>query len=189
MKLEELAISITISAVSLIAGVVIRIIVDKIRTKKRFKQELRDNNFIDITGTDWVAAWQTSVENSIVLNTERLHVTQKGQTVKMRNVQKSIENPKGGYLWESQLQFFHGKSLMGWYFPLKEENITSKGIMFLTYSSAKRIFWGKWVGSSYDGDLSNGFVVISRSKTESLRLLNDVISKHTDKVNIIYDMI
>ncbi|MFZ3382883.1 MAG: hypothetical protein WA144_03045, partial [Candidatus Methanoperedens sp.] len=77
----------------------------------------------------------------------------------------------------------------GWYFPLKQENITSKGIMFLTYQSAKKVFWGKWVGSSYDGDLSNGFVVISKDKNQSLTLVKELIAKHTDKVNIIYDAI
>ena len=92
-------------------------------------------------------------------------------------------------MWEGQLQFFNGKTLMGWYFPLIQENITSKGIMFLTYQSAKQVFWGKWVGSSYDGDLSNGFVVISKDRGRSLELLKEVISKHTDKVNIIYDAI
>jgi hypothetical protein len=172
-----------------VLGLLLGIFIDNIRTKRRFKKELKDNNFIDISGKNWFAAWHTSVDQTINLNTEELEISQRGQTVKIWNIEKAPENPKGGYLWSAQLQFFHGKTLMGWYFPLRHENITSKGIMFLTYQSAKKIFWGKWVGENYDGALSNGFVVISKNRDESLRLLKDVIRKHTDKVNIIYDAI
>lgn len=178
-----------IPAIFTIAGVILGLLVDFLKTKWKFRKELKDNDSIDISGSNWFAAWQTSVDQVLNLNTEELIILQKGRTVKINNIDKSPENPKGGYKWEAQLQFFHGKTLMGWYFPLKEENITSKGIMFLNYQSAKKVFWGKWVGSNYDGDLANGFVVISKNKDESMRLLKDVISKHTDKVNIIYDAI
>lgn len=181
--------NILISAIFTIVGLIFGLLVELIKSRQKFKKELKQNNFIDISGSKWFAAWQTSVEQTLNLNTEELIIRQKGQTVKICNVNKSLENPKGGYKWEAQLQFFHGKTLMGWYFPLREENITSKGIMFLSYQSAKKIFLGKWVGSNYDGDLANGFVVITKDKEESMRLLRDVISRHTDKVNIIYDVI
>lgn len=186
---EALIENIVISAIFTVVGLLFGILIEYLKAKRKFKRELQDNNFIDISGSKWFAAWQTSVEQTLNLNTEELVIEQKGQTVKISNIYKSPENPKGGYKWEAQLQFFHGKTLMGWYFPLKEENITSKGIMFLNYQSAKKVFWGKWVGSNYDGDLANGFVVISKEKEQSMRLLKDVISKHTDKVNIIYDAI
>lgn len=186
---EALIENIVISAFFTVVGLLLGLLVEYLRAKRKFKKELKDNNFIDISGTKWFAAWQTSVDQTLNLNTEELIIQQKGQTVKISNIDKSPENPKGGYKWEAQLQFFHGKTLMGWYFPLKEENLTSKGIMFLNYQSAKKVFWGKWVGSNYDGDLANGFVVISKEKEQSMRLLKDVISKHTDKVNIIYDAI
>lgn len=185
----DLTINIVVGLSSAIAGVVIGMLVDSVRVKLKFKQELKDNNYIDVTGENWYAAWHTSVDGVVNLNTEHLSIKQKGRTVKIRNLERAPENPKGGYFWEAQLQFYHGKTLMGWYFPLRAENITSKGILFLTYKSPRKIFWGKWVGSSYDGDLSNGFVVISKDRSESLRLLNEVIRKHTDKVNIIYDAI
>lgn len=184
---QDLVINIALSIASLILGVIISRIVDRYKERVKFKQELKDNNSIDITGDDWYAAWHTSVEGIVNLNTEKLSFIQKGNTVKVKNLEKAPENPKGGYFWEGQLNFFYGKTLMGWYFPLKSENITSKGIMFLSYQSTKKLFWGKWVGSSYDGDLSNGFVVISKDRKQSLKLLHEVISKHTDKVNIIYD--
>jgi len=186
---SELIINIAIAAGFMLLGIVITMVVESVRARFKFKRELEDNNSIDVTGNDWFAAWHTSVENTINFNTEQLSMKQKGKTVHVRNLERAKENPKGGYLWEAQLQFFYGKTLMGWYFPLRSENITSKGIMFLTYQSAKKVFWGKWVGSAYDGDLSNGFVVISKNREDSLRLLHEVIAKHTDKVNIIYDAI
>jgi hypothetical protein len=168
-----------------IVGAVISKLFDYFLTKRKFKRELQDNNNIDITG-EWFAAWQTSVENTDNLNTERLSIVQRGQTVKMKNLEKAPENPKGGYFWEGQLQFFHGRSLMGWYMPVTTENLTSKGIVFLSYQSTKKIFYGKWVGTSYDGELSNGFVVISKERDRSMALLRDLVSKHPEKVNIIY---
>lgn len=178
-----------IGLASTLVGLVIGLAIDGIRSRRRFRQELRDNNNIDVSGKDWVAAWQTSVENTVIVNTEELTLKQKGQTVRMWNHAKSPENPKGGYLWEGQLQFSNGRTLMGWYFPKKAENITSKGIMYLCYQSPRRIFIGRWVGASYDGDLTNGFVVISKDRATSLALLKIVMNKHKDDVNIIYEMI
>jgi hypothetical protein len=186
---SEIIINIVIGVSCTLLGVIITIWVESIIADRKFKKEFKDNNTIDLSGDDWFAAWHTSVDNSINLNTEQLSIKQKGATVKVWNIEKAPENPKGGYLWEAQMQFFYGKTLMGWYFPLKKENITSKGIMFLTYKSTKKIFWGKWVGAAYDGDLSNGFVVISKDRNQSMKLLKEVISKHTEKVNIIYDAI
>lgn len=168
-----------------IIGAVVAKLLDYLLAKRKFKKELEDNNNIDITG-EWFAAWQTSIENIDNLNTEKLSIVQRGQTVKMKNLEKAPENPKGGYFWEGQLQFFHGRSLMGWYIPVKTENLTSKGIMFLSYQSTKKTFYGKWVGTSYDGELSNGFVVISKERDRSMAFLRDLVGKHPEKVNIIY---
>lgn len=170
-------------------GVLIRFIYEKWSEKRKFKRELEDNNFIDISGTDWHAAWQTSVDNEMIINTEKLSMTQVGNVVKVKNLEKSLENPRGGYLWDAQMQFFQGKYMMGWYFPLKTENNTSKGIMFFSYHSAKKIFYGKWVGAAFDGDLANGFLVISKDRTESLSELNKIIVRNPDKVNIIFSQI
>ena len=182
---KDLAIKIIIPIITLLAGY----LVDHFRSKIKFSRELKANNQIDISGNDWFAAWQTSVKLTSILNTEHLNILQKGQTVKMCNTEKSPENPDGGYLWIAQMHFFNGRHLMGWYLPRKKENITSKGIMFLSYQSSKKVFYGKWVGASYDGDLSNGFVVISKDRGESLRLLQDLLARHNDQVNIIYDAI
>src|SRR3989339_59144 len=167
-----------IPILSAVLGVLFRYLYGIWADRRKFKQELKDNNFIDVTATDWHAAWQTSVDNVEIINTERLIMVQKGNVVKVKNVEKSPENPKGGYLWEAQMQFFQGRYMMGWYFPLVAENNTSKGIMFFAYHSPKKMFYGKWVGASYDGDLSNGFLVISKDRTSSLVELTKLISIH-----------
>ncbi len=54
--------SILLSSAATIGGFFLRLAYEFVRDKRRFKKELRDNNHIDVSGTDWHAAWQTSVE-------------------------------------------------------------------------------------------------------------------------------
>jgi len=183
----EVIVSIIISLSSTLIGVVIGLLITYIGSRVRFKKEMRDNDYIDISGDNWYAAWQTSIDKKQNLNTEKLSLHQRGQTVRMRNLERARENPKGGYLWEGQLQFFHGKSLMGWYFPLRSENITSKGIMYMSFFSQKKLFYGRWVGAAYDGALTSGYVVISKNRQQSLTMLKELIGKHVDRINIVYD--
>lgn len=109
MNNYELYLNIVLSIIFTFLGVFVGMMVDNIRTNFKFRQELKDNNFIDVTGKDWFAAWHTSVENTLNLNTENLSFEQKGQTVKVKNLERAPENPKGGYFWEAQLQFFMAK--------------------------------------------------------------------------------
>lgn len=176
-----------ISVASTLLGVALTIAYERIGQRYKFKKELRDNNNIDVSGDDWFAAWQTSVDQKIVLNTERICMIQNGQTVKVSNMDRAPENPEGGYLWDAQMQFFHGTHLMGWYFARPEENNNSKGIMFFSYHSPRKVFYGKWVGAAYDGSLCQGFLVITKDRAKSLKFLQDIIAMHSDRVNIIYD--
>ncbi len=170
---------------SAIIGALISFGIQRYTEARKFKQELSSNNNIDVTGEDWFAAWQASVNGKLVLNTERLTLRQKGGTVRISNKEKSPENPEGGYLWSGQLQFYYGRDLLGWYFPLESENNTSKGIMFLNYNSAQKVFIGKWVGSAYDSPLSTGYVVISKEKQKSFDKLKEIIKNHPLAVSII----
>lgn len=176
---------IIIAIFSALLGGIVSYLIQKLSEKQKFKLELESNNNIDITGDDWIAAWQTSVNNKEILNTENLSLLQKGGTVRIRNKEKSPENPEGGYLWKGQLQFYYGRDLMGWYFPIEEENNTSKGIMFLHYNSAQKVFYGKWVGSAYDSPLSSGYVVITKERIRSITKLKEIIKKHPTDVSII----
>jgi hypothetical protein len=166
-------------------GALFSFTIGQLYEKYRFRQELKNNNDINVSGDDWHAAWQTSVDGIELLNTEHLVMRQRGATIRMWNKEKSPENPKGGYLWTAQLRFLHGRDLMGWYFPRPKENNASKGIMFMHYDSSKKVFWGKWVGAAYDGPLSNGFVVVTKERSKSLDILKDVLKKHPSGVPII----
>jgi uncharacterized protein YnzC (UPF0291/DUF896 family) len=176
---------IIIAIVSTIVGFLLSALYQFFSEKRKFKKELESNNRIDLSGNDWYAAWQTSVNGKENLNTEQIVLQQKGGTVRIFNTEKSPENLEGGYLWEGQLQFYFGRDLMGWYFPLKEENNTSKGIMFLHYNSAQKVFVGKWIGSAFDSPLSSGFVIITKERAKSLNKLKKLVKKHISNVNII----
>lgn len=173
--------------VGVVFGFIVKLLYDKYAISRKFKKELEDNNHINVTG-EWYAAWQTSVDAMSLINTEHLSLQQKGKTVKMLNTERSPENPKGGFLWEAQLQFLQGRNLMGWYFAKPEESNASKGIMYFTYLSPKKIFYGKWVGTAYDGDLVTGYVVISKDRTTSRKELEEFIKNHPQDIRLItYD--
>jgi len=159
-----------------IAKTIIRIVKEK--------KEIKDNDYIDISG-EWFVAWQTSINGEELLNTETLKVKQKGKTVVFENRERAPENPQGGYLWKSKMQFYQGRNLMGWYFPLKSENNSSKGIMYMAYFSQKRLFVGKWIGSGYDGELQAGFVVIATTREIAANKLNELKALHPNNINII----
>ena len=168
-----------------LGGFLMSVAYEKLKDRYQFKRELKQNNEIDLTGFDWVAAWQTSVESKELINTEKLLIEQKGSLVNMRNTAKSPENPKGGYKWVARLQFYHGRDLMGHYFAEKEEQNNNKGIMYFSYQSAKKEFIGRWVGTGHDGPLQSGFAVISKNREQSLQRLNEILKAHPNKVSII----
>jgi hypothetical protein len=167
-----------------VVGVVLKYLYDLYSTNRRFKKELEDNDFIDVTG-EWYAAWQTSVDGAELLNTEHVKLIQKGKTLRMFNTEKSPENPKAGYLWEGQLQFFQGRSAMGWYLPKKGENNGSRGILYMTHISQRKVFIGKWVGAAYDGELVTGFVVIGKDRTSARLELEKFVKKHPQNIQLI----
>src|SRR5665647_1900506 len=58
------------------------------RTRVEFRRQMRENDHVSVAGT-WFAAWQTSVDGSVLLNTEELALKQRGNKVRMRNVEVS----------------------------------------------------------------------------------------------------
>lgn len=176
---------IVLGAAWMVGGVLLTLACEAIREKYRFRRELKQNNYFDLSGYDWFAAWQTSVGHQELINTEEIIIEQKGALVKIHNREKSRENPKGGYRWVSQMRFYFGRDLMGEYFSVPEEQNALKGIMYFNYDSAKKRLIGRWVGSSYDSPLSSGFGVISKNKAEAVETLKQLIKNHPDKVPII----
>lgn len=170
--------------VGAVFGCILEYVVKFVVKKVSEKKEIKDNDNIDVSG-DWYAAWQTSVNGNEVLNTEQLTIKQRGKTVIIENRERAPENPDGGYLWHSKLQFYHGRNLMGWYFPKKEENNTSKGIMFMTYFSPMKLFIGKWSGCGYDGELENGFLVFAKSRDIAKVKLQELVNQYPGPVSLI----
>ena len=167
-----------------IAGLLLDVIANSMYRFFSKKKEVKDNDYIDVSG-EWFAAWQTSVNSVEFLNTESLAVKQKGKSIIMENRERAPENPEGGYLWRSKMHFYQGRNLMGWYFPLKSENNSSKGIMYMSYFSPRKIFVGRWVGSGYDGELEGGFMVIAKTRESAKDKLKLLIEKHPGSVNVI----
>lgn len=170
--------------VGAIVGIILKYFYDILAERRKFKRELKDNDNIDVTG-EWYAAWQTSVDGNQILNTEHIKIEQKGKTLQIWNTEKSPENPKAGYLWEGQMQFFQGRNVMGWYFPKKEENNSSKGIIYMTFLSPRKLFYGKWVGTAYDGELVTGYVVIGKDRTTAKAYLEIFVTKHPQDLQLI----
>lgn len=174
------------SAALLLIGAIITFTFGKIKEHFQFKKELKENSNIDVTGK-WFAAWQTSIDGAQNVNTEEIKLDQKGKTVKINNTEKSPENPQGAYLWSGQLQFLHGSSLMGWYSAIKEENNSSRGMFYFSYSSPRKTFIGKWVGAAYDGALITGFVVMAKDRAVARQQLLDFISRHPQDLRLLSD--
>lgn len=165
-------------------GFLIKYFYDQYAEGRRFKRELEDNNHVEVSG-EWYAAWETSIDGAVLVNTEHLQLIQKGKTIRMWNTQRSPENPKGAYLWTAQLQFFQGRSVMGWFLAKPEERNTSKGIMYLCYFSQRRIFYGQWIGAAYDGELVCGFAVIAKDRSTARAELEAFIARHPRDVLLI----
>lgn len=168
-----------------VVGVALKYVYDRWAERRKFKRELEDNNNIEVSG-EWCAAWQTSVDGKELINCEAIRLEQRGKTVRIWNTERSPDNPKAGYLWEGQLQFFQGRNLMGWYFPKKEENNSSKGIMYMTYLSPQRKFVGQWVGSAYDGELVTGYVIVKKDRSAARQDLEAFIAAHPQHLRLIY---
>ena len=170
----------------LLVGALISFLTARFKERYQFRKELKENSNIDVSGT-WYAAWQTSIDGTQNINTEEVKLAQKGKTVRILNVEKSPENPEGGYLWTGQLQFLHGSSLMGWYSAKEEENNASRGMLYFSYASPRKTFIGKWVGAAYDGALITGFVILMKDREKAKAQLLDFISKHPQDLRLISD--
>lgn len=164
---QEAAKTSIVATVFLAVGILLGLLGDLIRRAWTARKESKENHEIDLSGDDWFAAWETSVNGAVIINTESVSISQSGSKLFMRNLEPSPENPEGGYLWKGQLVLSHGESLMGWYYPHKKENITSRGIMYFSFDSQRHLLIGKWVGKSYDGNLCTGFACITKDRARS----------------------
>lgn len=145
--------------------------------------KIRDNDFIDVSG-DWYASWQTSVHGQEIVANQQVSLKQTGREIEAHNLQPSTEHPKGGYLWEAYLHLSQSTYLVGWYLALPRENNSSQGSLFFHYRSQQKIFYGQWVGASYDGDIVTGYAVIGKTQDECRSVMDEMISNNPHKMSI-----
>jgi transcriptional regulator with XRE-family HTH domain len=113
----------------------------------------------------WWAAWQTFNEGEEILATQPVGITQHGSTIQIDALERSEENPRGGYLWRGELRLWDGQVLMGWY-AANDGNVRSKGTMFFMLHPQGEYAEGRWVGLSYDGPIVSGHAALAHSREE-----------------------
>jgi hypothetical protein len=121
----------------------------------------------------WHALWQTTVRGDINFNTELIEITKHGATFNIRNMAKSAENERGGYLWKGTLSLRHDRHLVGTY-KATEEGGTAHGTLFLLCNPTQQFLHGRWVGCNIDSELTTGVVVLARTReiaTQEMQLL------------------
>lgn len=170
----------------LLLGIFLAEIYSVIKRAITTRRELRRNNRIVLRGKDWFAAWQASTDNVPNINTEKVTIRQRGGEVWMWNTELAKENPKGTFFWSAKLEFSLGETLMGLYYPRKGANISSRGIIYYTYDSPRKVLLGKWVGKAIDGSLCNGFTAIAKDRETARRYVELLIEQSKNHpVNII----
>lgn len=65
---------------------------------------------------------------------------------------------------------FHCRILMGWY-AARDGGTRSKGTMFFVLHTHGPWMTGRWVGSSYDGELVTGLGAVGESEAEARDLI------------------
>jgi transcriptional regulator with XRE-family HTH domain len=126
---------------------------------------------IQLDGT-WWAAWQTFNDGTEIVATQPISLSQSGSTIQMEALERSSENPRGGYLWRGEMRLWDGQVLMG-YYAAADGNVRSKGTVFFVLHPQGEYAEGRWVGLSYDGPIVTGYAALARNRDEA----NAVISR------------
>ena len=115
----------------------------------------------------WWAAWQTFNQGEEVIATQPVEMDQHGLTVRIRAIQRSEENTRGGYVWSGELRIWDNQVLMGWY-TADDENVRSKGTFFFVLHTQGNLLEGSWTGMSYDGPIVTGAGAIAQARDQAV---------------------
>jgi transcriptional regulator with XRE-family HTH domain len=129
----------------------------------------RSSGQLNLTGR-WWAGWQTFNHGEEVLATQPVEMEQHGLTVSIRALERSEENVLGGYVWTGELRIWDNQILMGWYTAI-EENIRSRGTLFLVPHTQGGFMEGRWAGMSYVGPIVSGWAAIAHDRDEAASIL------------------
>lgn len=121
---------------------------------------------VDLSGR-WHAIWQTTVDGHPNINTEVVTVAQARRRLRVENLQRSPENPIGGYLWcgEGSLHDNHAVTLS---YAATETRVTSRGVLYLIVNPSGDYLVGRWVGCNIDSNLSWGYGVLAKDKERGM---------------------
>lgn len=146
-------------------------IIDTIRERKI---RVRKKEKIDLSGDNWYAVWQTTVEGEENINTELVRINQKRDKIVMENVEKSPGNKLGGYLWRGECKLYDNEHIVGHYVP-REPNVISKGSMYFLLNRGGNFMVGKWVGCNYDYGFTWGYGVIDKDRDHALQRMEKLL--------------
>jgi hypothetical protein len=124
---------------------------------------------LNLTG-QWWAAWQTWNQGQALVATQPVEMEQEGSTVRIRAIERSEENVRGGYVWTGELRIWDNHVLMGWY-AAEDQNVRSKGTFFFVLHPQGHLMEGRWAGTSYDGPIVHGWAGIARDQDEAAAII------------------
>ena len=110
------------------------------------------------------------------MNGEVVNIRQDRNRLFLQNEARSLENPEGGYLWKGEIRIWDNQHLLGWYVA-REPNVISKGTFYFVLHPNGGDMGGRWVGRSYDGDMSSGCCSMAREKKRAWLVANELLEK------------
>jgi hypothetical protein len=118
----------------------------------------------------WWAAWQTWNQGKEIVATQPIEMTQEGSAIRVRALERSEENTRGGYVWAGELRAWEEHILMGWY-AAEDQNVRSRGTFFFVLHSHGTFMEGRWTGMSYDGPIITGWAAIAQTGDEAASII------------------
>lgn len=129
----------------------------------------RPSSALSLTGR-WWSAWQTWNQGEEVVATQPVEMDQHGSTVRIRALERSEENVRGGYVWVGELRVWDNHVLMGWY-AAEDQNVRSRGTFFFRLHPHGNFMEGRWTGMTYDGPIVSGWAAIAQARDEAASIV------------------
>jgi len=124
---------------------------------------------LQLTGR-WWAAWQTWNQSEEIVATQPIEMEQHGTTVRVRALERSEENVRGGHLWAGELRIWDNHVLMGWY-AAEDQNVSSRGTFFFQVHTQGSFMEGRWTGITCDRPIVTGWAAIAQARDESAAIV------------------
>jgi transcriptional regulator with XRE-family HTH domain len=133
---------------------------------------------VNLTG-EWWAGWQTWNRGQEMITTQPIEIVQHGVTVRIRALDRNLQEDLGGYLWEGELRVWDNSVLTGWY-SATDLNVRSRGTMFFVLHAQGLSMQGRWVGSSFDGPIVSGWGSIEKARDQASSTIERLRGSHPD---------